>query len=154
MEAIDWKTGRRIDWATGKEKTYETFSEDPQLLLYHYALSHLFPEYEQTIMTIFYIRDGGPFSLCLDESDKEKFLNMLKNRFTQIKENDSPLLLSQDRSHWKCQKLCPYFKKNWAGTNQNICEYVNDSINEKGMNKTVGSCTKEGFNLGYYNAPG
>ena len=81
IEVIDWKTGRRLNWATGEEKTYEKLIEDPQLLLYNYAISKLFPEYEQAIMSIFYIRDGGPFSMCFDKSDQEKFLGMLEKRF-------------------------------------------------------------------------
>lgn len=154
MEAVDWKTGRRIDWATGQEKDYDKLSKDPQLLLYHYALSHLFPNYEQTIMTIFYIRDGGPFSLCFDESDNKLFLDMLKNRFEEIKNNQSPELLSEDHKHWKCTKLCHYYKNNWQGTNQRMCSHVKDKINKDGINQTVDECTKEGFTLGYYSAPG
>ena len=72
IEVIDWKTGRRLNWATGEEKTYEKLLEDPQLLLYNYAISKLFPEYEQAIMTIYYIRDGGPFSMCFDKPDRER----------------------------------------------------------------------------------
>ena len=49
IEVIDWKTGRRLNWATGEEKTYEKLLEDPQLLLYNYAISKLFPEYKQAI---------------------------------------------------------------------------------------------------------
>ena len=154
MEAVDWKTGRRIDWATGQEKDYDKLSKDPQLLLYHYALSHLFPNYEQTIMTIFYIRDGGPFSLCFDESDKKLFLGMLKNRFEEIKNNQSPELLSNEHKHWKRTKLCHYYKNNWQGTNQPMCSHVRDEINKNGINQTVDECTKEGFTLGYYSAPG
>ena len=154
MEAVDWKTGRRIDWATGQEKDYDKLSKDPQLLLYHYALSHLFPNYEQTIMTIFYIRDGGPFSLCFDESDKKLFLDMLKNRFEEIKNNQSPKLLSSEHKHWKCTKLCHYHKNNWQGTNKPMCSHVRDEINKNGINQTVDECTKEGFTLGYYSAPG
>ena len=154
MEAVDWKTGRSIDWATGQEKDYDKLSKDPQLLLYHYALSHLFPNYEQTIMTIFYIRDGGPFSLCFDESDKKLFLDMLKNRFEEIKNNQSPELLSSEHKHWKCTKLCHYYKNNWQGTNKPMCSHVRDEINKNGINQTVDECTKEGFTLGYYSAPG
>ena len=78
IEVVDWKTGQRKDWATGEQKDYEKLSKDPQLLLYYYAISKLFPQYEQAIMSIFYIRDGGPFSLCFDESDQEYFLDKLK----------------------------------------------------------------------------
>ena len=154
IEVIDWKTGRRIDWATGQEKDYEKLSKDPQLLLYSYAISKLFPEYSQSIMSIFYIRDGGPFSLCFDKSDRDKFLGMLKNRFQEIKANESPKMLSREQKHWKCQKLCTYYKNNWEGTNTNICKYVNEELTKKGLERTTAECTKQGFNIGYYDAPG
>jgi hypothetical protein len=154
IEVIDWKTGRRIDWATGQEKDYDKLSKDPQLLLYNYAVSKLFPEYSQSIMSIFYIRDGGPFSLCFDESDREKFLKMLEKRFQQIQQNESPKLLSQEQAHWKCKKLCTYYKNNWKGTNKNICRHIHEELNRKGLERTTAECTKQGFNIGYYDAPG
>tara|TARA_R110002051_G_scaffold309270_1_gene381746 strand:- start:308 stop:1318 length:1011 start_codon:yes stop_codon:yes gene_type:complete len=154
IEVVDWKTGRRIDWATGQEKDYEKLSQDPQLLLYNYAISKLFPEYSQSIMSIFYIRDGGPFSLCFDKSDRDKFLEMLKNRFEEIKANESPRMLSQEQAHWKCKKLCAYYKNNWEGTNTNICKHVHKELENKGLERTTAECTKQGFNIGYYDAPG
>ncbi len=154
IEVIDWKTGRRLDWATGEEKTYEKLCADPQLLLYNYAISKIFPQYDQAIMSIFYIKDGGPFSMCFDESDRKKFLGMLKRRFEQIKSNSCPKPLSKNREHWKCTKLCHFFKNNWPNTEQNMCIYIEEHLKKHGMDKTVKECTKEGFNIGYYNAPG
>ena len=154
IEVVDWKTGRRLDWATGQEKTYEKFEVDPQLLLYNYAISKLFPEYQQAIMTIFYIKDGGPFSLCFDHSDEEKFIGMLKKRFLQIQNTDMPKMLSAEQSHWKCTKLCDYYKNNWEGTDKNICRHIHDKLKKDGIEKTTLDCTKEGFSIGYYDAPG
>jgi len=154
IEVIDWKTGRRLNWATGEEKTYEKLAEDPQLMLYHYAISKLYPQYDSTIMSIFYIRDGGPFSLCFDEDDQKDFLNMLRHRFEQITHNSCPKPMSRNRSHWKCTKLCDFYKKKWPGTNQTICGYVEDHLKEHGMDETLKKCTKDGFDIGYYNAPG
>ena len=154
IEVVDWKTGRRLDWVTGEEKTYEKLMVDPQLLLYNYAISKTFPEYDQSIMSIFYIKDGGPFSMCFDKKDEDKFLGMLKETFQSIKDNNSPKPLSKDRNHWKCTKLCHYFKNNWPGTDQNMCIYVEKHLNKCGMEKTVAECTREGFDIGYYSAPG
>lgn len=154
IEVIDWKTGRRIDWATGQEKDYDKLSKDPQLLLYNYAISKLFPQYNESIMSIFYIRDGGPFSLCFDESDRESFLKMLEKRFKQIQQNESPRLLSQEQNHWKCKRLCTYYKNNWEGTNKNICKHIHEELQKKGLERTTAECTKQGFNIGYYDAPG
>ena len=154
LEVIDWKTGRRLDWNTGEEKTYEKLCVDPQLLLYNYAISKAFPEYEQAIMTIFYVKDGGPFSMCFDKSDQDKFMDMLRVRFEDIRSNCSPRPLSQKRNHWKCTKLCHFFKNNWPGTDKNMCIYIGEHLKEHGMKETVNKCTKEGFTIGHYEAPG
>ena len=154
IEVIDWKTGKRLNWATGEEKTYEKLCVDPQLLLYNYAITHLFPEYEQSIMSIFYIKDGGPFSMCFDKSDQANFLSMLEKRFKQIKRNDFPKPISQERSNFKCTKLCHFYKNNWPGTNISICKYVEDNLKAFGYEETIAKCTREGFNIGYYEAPG
>lgn len=154
VEAIDWKTGKRLDWATGEEKTYDKLCSDPQLLLYNYAISKMFPDYKQSIMSIFFIKDGGPFSMCFDDSDKTKFLNMLKNRYFDIKNNNHPRPISQNRDNWKCTKLCHYCKNNWPGTETNMCIYIENSIKNNGIKQTVKDCTKEGFELGFYSAPG
>jgi ATP-dependent helicase/DNAse subunit B len=154
IEVIDWKTGRRLNWATGEEKTYEKLLEDPQLLLYNYAISKLYPDYEQSIMTIYYIRDGGPFSMCFDKTDQEKFLGMLEKRVKQIQRNDFPQPISRNRKSFKCTKLCDFYKKNWPGTNISICEHVEEHLKAFGHDETVEKCTKDGFNVGYYEAPG
>lgn len=154
IEVIDWKTGRRLDWATGEEKTYGKLCSDPQLLLYNYAISKLFPEYKQSIMSIFFIKDGGPFSMCFDNSDQDKFLAMLKDRFLDIKNNNLPQPISKNRDNWKCTKLCHYCKNKWPETDQNMCIYVENSIKTKGVDQTIKDCTREGFDIGFYSAPG
>jgi hypothetical protein len=154
IEAIDWKTGRRLDWATGEEKTYEKLCNDPQLLLYNYAISKLFPQYKQSIMSIFFVKDGGPFSMCFDKNDEKRFLKMLKDRFTDIQLNHTPKPISETRENWKCTKLCHYCKNNWPGTDQNMCIYIENSIKNKGIEQTVKDCSKPGFDIGFYSAPG
>ena len=154
IEVIDWKTGRRLDWATGEEKTYAKLNSDPQLLLYNYAISRLFPQYEQSIMSIFFIKDGGPFSMCFDKSDQNRFLEMLKGRFEEIKQNNTPKPISNDRSNWKCTKLCHFCKNNWPETNTSICVYIDDYLKKNGMEKTISDCKRQGFDIGFYEAPG
>ena len=154
IEVIDWKTGRRLNWATGEEKTYEKLLEDPQLLLYNYAISKLFPEYKQAIMSIYYIRDGGPFSMCFDRSDEKKFLEMLEKRFKQIQRNDFPQPISRNRTHFKCTKLCHFYKNKWPGTNISMCEHVEEHLKAFGEDDTVQRCTRDGHSIGYYEAPG
>ena len=154
LEVIDWKTGRRLDWATGEEKTYEKLCSDPQLLLYNYAISKLFPNYNQSIMTIFFIKDGGPFSMCFDKSDQDKFLKMLQQRFEDIQKNNTPKPISQNRDNWKCTKLCHYCKNNWQDTDQNMCMYIENHLKTKGMEETIKQCSRPGFDVGFYSAPG
>lgn len=154
IEVIDYKTGKRLDWATGQTKTYDKLQNDPQLLLYHYAISKLYPNYDQAIMTIFYIRDGGPFSMCFDHEDQDKFLDKLRKRFLEVQQNDRPKPLSQDRSSWKCTRLCHFYKNKWEGTNKTMCHHVEDHIKKHGMDKTVKDLTRDGHSIGFYEAPG
>ncbi|NDF28542.1 hypothetical protein EB159_03575, partial [archaeon] len=57
IEVIDWKTGRRMDWATGEVKDYKKLENDAQLLLYYYAISKLYPDFPNRIMSIFFYKD-------------------------------------------------------------------------------------------------
>ena len=105
-------------------------------------------------MSIFYIRDGGPFSMCFDEGDQEKFLSMLKQRFKQIKRKELPQPCSRNRTSFKCTKLCHFYKNNWPGTNISMCEHIDEHVKALGEEQTIKQCTREGFNIGYYEAPG
>ena len=154
IEVVDWKTGQRKNWATGEVKTYEKLLDDAQLLLYNYAISKLYPDYEQAIMSIFFTRDGGPFSMCFDKSDQNRFLEMLRKRYEEIKDNIKPRPISSSRRDFRCQKLCHFYKNNWPGTNTTMCEYVENKLHTIGHEKTLKECTNEGFNIGLYAAPG
>ena len=59
-----------------EEKDYDKLTNDPQILLYYYAISKMFPEYAQSIMTIFYIKDGGidgAFKVHGNKQDRPEF---------------------------------------------------------------------------------
>ena len=160
IEVVDWKTGRRMDWATGEVKDYQKLENDAQLLLYYYAISKLYPEFPNRIMSIFFYKDKDgnadpcPFSLCFSKDDEERFLEMLKNRVKEIQQNNNPQLLDPTRKHWKCKSMCHYCKNNWPGTEQNMCIYIQNHLDKHGMEKTVKDCTREGFDIGFYEAPG
>jgi ATP-dependent helicase/DNAse subunit B len=154
IEVIDWKTGQRKDWVTGDVKDYAKLQNDPQLLLYYYAISRLYPQYKNVIMTIYFVKDGGPFTLFFDDSDKEKFLNILKNRYKEIIDNTNPQPISKDRTFWKCTRVCHFGKNDWDGAGCNMCQYVGDYLDKNGMDKTVTDLTAPGFEIGYYEAPG
>jgi ATP-dependent exoDNAse (exonuclease V) beta subunit len=68
-EVIDWKTGQRKDWGTGQIKNFYKLSDDPQLRMYHLALHYMYPKVKQFIMSIYWIRDGGPFTLSYGPND-------------------------------------------------------------------------------------
>jgi hypothetical protein len=149
-----------MNWATGEEKDFKKLSSDPQLLLYFYAISKLYPDYPNRIMSIFFCKDTEgemdpkPFSMCFDKSDEERFLGMLKARFEEIKKNTSPKLMDPSRRSFKCTRMCHYCKTNWEGTDENMCIFIEKHIKEHGMEETVKKCTRPGFDIGFYEAPG
>jgi hypothetical protein len=160
IEVIDWKTGRRIDWNTGEVKDYKKLEDDAQLLLYFYAISKLYPQFPNRIMSIFFYKDKEgevdpkPFSVCFGPEDEKRFLEKLKSRFKEIQNNTSPTVLDSTRSHWKCKYLCHFCKNNWPETNEKMCIYIENTLKKEGMEKTIENCTRPGFNIGFYEAPG
>lgn len=168
IEVIDWKTGRRIDWATGQEKTQEKLENDPQLRIYFYAIKHLFPHINHIIFSIYFINDGGPFSICFDDSDIEKTEHMIRQKFENIKQTKRPKL---NRS-WMCNKLCHFGKSTFENTsidpsreyrdnqvcsNGNYmtkCEQVKHDIELYGINTVVDLYKHPNHTFGKYKAPG
>lgn len=164
LEIIDYKTGRRLDWATGEEKTFGKLQKDPQLRMYHYAASVLYPDIDHIIVSIYYINDGGIFSMNYDKKDLPETENMIRRKFEQIKNCKRPRL---SRS-WKCTKLC-HFGKNFfpqpvieyrdgqvcgKGTPMTMCEQIRHAIDVAGINLAVDKYTVPGYNVGKYKAPG
>ena len=154
IEVIDWKTGQRKDWASGEVKDYDKLMKDPQLMLYDYAISKLYPQYNSRFMSIFYLRDGGPFTVVFTDEDRELFMNMLRARFIDIKKNTCPKPISKNRTDWKCTRICHYGKNNWPGTDIMMCKYVEQQLKAKGLDETVKNLTKPGHSVGYYENPG
>lgn len=164
LEIIDYKTGRRLDWATGEEKTFQKLEKDFQLRLYHYAASVLYPEIDHIIVSIYFINDGGIFSMNYDKDDLPKTEEMIRRKFEEIKRCQKPQL----KRSWKCNKLC-YFGKNYFekpiieyrqgqvcahGTPMTMCEEIRHSVELSGMNETIELYQVEGFSVGKYKAPG
>jgi len=168
LEIIDWKTGRRLNWATGEEKTQAKLEKDPQLMLYFYAAQKLYPEIKHCIVTIFFINDGGPFSMTFDSKDIYATERLLRKKFEDIKKCKKPKLSKS----WKCTKLCHYGKNHFQeahvtptieyrdnqicskDTFMTMCEQVKHDIELKGMDAVVDEYTMPGYNVGYYKAPG
>ena len=136
-----FKTGKRINWATGEEKTHEKLQKDTQLLLYYYALKNMYPEREFSV-SIYYINSGGLFSMVFDEDDYQKAEDILRQKFEQIRDIQQPRLLSNENSHWKCQKLCKFSQPYKEGAEKSVCQYIRDQIKHRGIVKVVESFGK------------
>lgn len=167
-EIIDWKTGRRINWATGQEKTQEVLEKDPQLRIYHYAASCLYPDVENIMISINFINDGGPFSIYFNKSDLLATELMLKEKFETIKRTQQPRL----NKSWMCSKLCHFGKTTFENTHvhpvteyrdnqvckpestMTKCEQVKHDIEIKGMNNVVEEYKNKQHSFGHYQAPG
>tara|TARA_R110000824_G_scaffold103417_2_gene245652 strand:- start:2771 stop:3829 length:1059 start_codon:yes stop_codon:yes gene_type:complete len=143
-QILDYKTGKRINWATGAIKEQKDLEKDPQLLLYYYALKNMFPDREYYV-SIYYINDskidgvhvpGGLFDICFDESDYAKAEQMLKDKFEEIRDNESPKLLSQEHRSFKCKYLCAFIEE-YKDTGKTICHHIQDEVKKKGVNQVV-----------------
>lgn len=167
-EIVDWKTGRRINWATGEEKTQEKLENDPQLRIYHYAVQQLYPNIDNIMVTINFINDGGPFSICFDKSDIPKTEDMLRQKFETIKQVNRPRLTKT----WMCSKLCHFGKTTFENThiepmieyrdNQVIakdhimtkCEQIKHDIELTGIKNVTDKYQNTNHSIGNYKAPG
>ncbi len=168
IEVIDWKTGRRLDWATGEEKTLAKLQDDPQLRIYHYAVSKLYPDINHIMITINFINDGGAFTICYDKKDLSKTEDMIRHKFDKIKNTKTPEL----NKSWKCNKLCHFGKTTFENTNilpileyrggqlvqvdkpMTKCEQVKHDIELKGIDNVIDQYTVSGYNIGSYKPPG
>lgn len=169
LEIIDWKTGRRLDWGTGQEKTHAKLQNDPQLMIYHYAVSKLFPQYDYVIVTIYFINDGGPFSILFDKKDLARTEEMLRNKFDIIKKTKKPRL----NKTWMCSKLCHFGKTTFENdpkilpileyrdgqaclpnTYMTKCEQVKHEIEIKGIHQVTTDYKNPFHSFGKYKAPG
>tara|TARA_R110002020_G_scaffold55309_2_gene153591 strand:+ start:13762 stop:14763 length:1002 start_codon:yes stop_codon:yes gene_type:complete len=167
-EIIDWKTGRRLDWATGEEKTQEKLFKDPQLRMYHYAAKKLYPHVDSFLVTIYFINDGGPFTVHFQDKDLPKTIEMIQKKFEFIKATEKPLL----KRSWKCSKLCHQGKSTFEGTdilpivekragqvtkygeNMTKCEQTKYLINKHGIDWVTENLTSPDHVIGKYKAPG
>ena len=169
IEIIDWKTGRRLDWATGEEKTFAKLQKDFQLRLYHYAISKLYPQYPNIIVSINFINDGGPFTLMFNEDDLKDTEEMIRKKYEEIKKTTKPKL----NKTWKCRKLCHFGKNTFEedpniepiyeyrenkfiniGQPMTICEQIKHDTDTMGLDAVIDKYTPEGYNVASYKAPG
>lgn len=165
---LDFKTGRRWDWAKDVEKTYAKLLQDPQLMLYYYAARQLYPDIPHIILTIYFINDGGPFSICFSDEDLPTIERMLQKKFEDIKHTQIP---RRNRS-WKCTKFCHYGKNTFDGTyvkpiherregqvcalgeKMTMCEQVAYCLEHRPEDVVLKNMIAPGHNIDYYKPPG
>lgn len=155
IEIIDWKTGARKNWLTGKEKNYEDFREDKQLLLYYYVAHHL---YKKPIsITIVYVNSGGSFSMDFSEEDYVRAEEMVKETFSKIKNIKYPKLIRPDRFCGFCPLYKTYFDdpKKWPnGDPKDKCYHLKDEIYQIGLTNTIQRHTKDQSHIYNYTEGG
>lgn len=139
LHYLDWKSGRMWDWANDKPKDYESLCDDPQLLLYFLALSRLYPEYPYIFVTIFYAQTKTPFFIPFErDKDVPRALNMLRERFDEIKNNTRPKRIMDDKKKsWKCFSFCYHGKNNWPGSDKSVCNYINSEVQSLGLDRVI-----------------
>jgi RecB family exonuclease len=112
IEIVDWKSGKRKDWSTGKNKEIDDFRKDLQLASYYLVAREKFPEYKHILVTIYYIVDGGPYTVCLDDSDLKNAYDRLYRNFIKIIQTETPNRLIDDNTrkneHFFCKKVCHF----------------------------------------------
>lgn len=114
-------------------KTLVKLQNDPQLRIYHYAVSKIYPNIEHIIFTINFINDGGAFSVCYDKDDLPKTENMIRQKFDTIKNTQMPQL----NKSWKCTKLCHFGKTTFENSHAlPILEYRDGQICKQGQYMT------------------
>lgn len=154
IEIVDWKTGQRYDWAKGEEKTYNNLCSDIQLSLYHYAISKLYPAYKHVMLTIFYIRDGGPFTITFEPENSENVEQKLKEHLEEVKATRLPKMLSPQQSDFRCTKLCSYYKTKWPNSDQNVCRFIHNEIKRIGMDEVIDKYKQKQHDFSKYDQPG
>lgn len=151
IEIVDWKTGQRLNWATGKRKEYEDLCVDKQLMLYYYAARRLFPD-KHIIITIFFLRDGGPFTVCFDDQVIPKVKETLKTTLEEVKKTEQPKLRDYYHQDFMCYRLCTFFKNKIDGQSQ--CSHIMKYNKKHGLQKTIEKFKDPNFSIDHYNNPG
>jgi hypothetical protein len=135
--------------------------------MYAYALSKLYPD-KQILVTIFYARAGGPFTLCFEPEDLADIEEALRRQYSSVLHNKMPC----QKKSWKCSRMCHFGKTTFEETSvkpmqefrprqrcakgdiMTKCEQVRFELEKKGMDRVVSEYTAEGHSVGKYKSPG
>jgi hypothetical protein len=169
-ELVDYKTGARKDWnkTPPTVKEYEDLLVDPQLRMYHFACSCLYPQIENIYLTIYFVKDGGPFTLFFCKSQIPETLEIIRAKFEEIKKTTRP---ARNRS-FKCKTFCDCGKTTFEGTSikplvekrrgqiankgefMTKCDQVDYALNHRTMKSIMKYMSAPDFDIDYYQAPG
>jgi hypothetical protein len=157
IEVVDWKTGQRKDWAakikSEEVKTYKKLCKDFQLMLYYYAAKRLYPDAKQIIVSIMFVRDGGPYTICMDDDVVKKVEDRLCDRFQEISTCQLPAMQDATQRDFRCTRICDYYKM-VAPNGENMCKFIHEEIQKRGLDEVTSKYTQKGHSVGTYQAPG
>lgn len=157
IEVRDYKTGLRVQFDKDEDnvKTYEKLTTDTQLLLYNLAVRKMFPQYKHVICTIFFIRDGGPFSIPMDnEGCIDLIKEKIHKKFDQIR-YEVPEQRDPYHNDFRCKYMCPLFKNSFPkAPGVNCCTYLKKYIDKHGTDKAIANLSGPGHDISKYKAPG
>lgn len=136
IEVFDYKSGSRKNFATDEVKTIEYLRKDKQLLFYLYALSKLYPN-KEFIMTLYFINDGGIFSVHGDEEMLAYASQMIKDTYEEIISTTNPTVRNPKRNDFKCIHCCKYSKPASYTRGLSVCEFMQNKINTIGLDSTI-----------------
>lgn len=135
-ECFDLKSGKRNCFATGVEKDLAFLEKDHQLLFYYYALKKIYPD-KDFIMTLYFINDGGIYSVIGDDKMMENAEKLIKKTFREITSVKYPTLLDPTRRDFRCERCCKYSKPDHYTGGKSVCEFMHNEIKKNGLDKTV-----------------
>ncbi len=168
LHIVDYKTGKRVNWGTGKTKEYADLEKDFQLNFYHVAARHLFPDVENMMITIYYINDGGPYTIPFGKCDIQRAIDNVKELVKNI-ETRTP---EKRRGFW-C-KFCNYSKTTFEKEEMPViinngekgchftkigepmckCDTISYMLRHRSIDCVIDNMTKPGFDNSVYQAPG
>jgi len=154
LEIFDYKTGQRKDFATGKEKDYDYLLEDFQLNFYHYAMSKKFPEIEDIFCSIYFVNNGGLFTVPFGREKLPSTEERIRKKFEDIKACSNPKTLSKGNEHFICKYCCAQSAPSKFDPELTHCQFIKKQIEKKGIDFVVENYRNPSFVPGTYQAPG
>lgn len=143
LHIIDFKTGARMSWKTFKKKEYEDLEDEIQFLLYYYASAAMYPEYDSILFTVFFVKDGGPFTFLYNRDMLPSIENRIKKYFLDIKKVQVPSL-----SIGKQCSFCPYSKISVA-LGDSPCAFYHEQTLKKGLYQVINEYGKPAILTSY-----